>query len=399
MSQRTRDVLTHLAILLIVGCVGVSAVARAAGPPPKATAADEQTYREFEQIVADLPTPDKIQAWEAYLLKYPTSAYVPKVKDTIAVLKGDKRPAPAATPMAQPTKVTSDRDLDFLNDGSSSVASSTPAPTPSVIFVATPTPTPMVAATPRPVPTATPRRVAAGGSNSDSFMDAPPERAPHRDQTRVAWNDPSSSDRPPIYTGPRGPREPRGIGAGRASHTEVAAFGGIAPDETYVRNTLFGVAATQRFGHLWALELEGAAAQNSETSLLRSLRALDAEPEVISKFNFLAGGAIEANLLSAIDGAGRIPGRNDLYVIAGGGVVNTDLEICKQEGTTKCATPLFINGVNFGYATGGVGHRFYIARWMTIRSEVRGRVIFELIDGTMTPRANIQIDVGPSVVF
>ena len=352
---------------------------------------DEQTFREFEQIVADFTTAERIQAWEAFLLKYPSSSFVPQVKRIIAELRGGGRPAPRPTP--DPGTIPGsggDPDLDFLDEPAP--AEPPPRPRRTPMPVATPTPAPpnpfMDAGTgrPRPSTTASASRFdwdnPSGSSSSGSSVD-------NLSRRRTAAVRPPPTRRPP-----------RTGGVGKATHTEVAFIAGFAPDEEYVRNVLFGMTAAQRFGRTWGVSVEAFGASNSETPLLRSLRNIGAEPEVISKYNFLAGATAEANVLSAIDAVtGQIPNRNDVYVRAGGGIVNTDLEICKEEGGQECAAPLFIQGVNFGYATAGIGHRFYFTPWLTFRSEVRGRIVLELIDGKTSPRSNIQINVGPTVVF
>lgn len=352
-------------------------------------AIDEQTFHEFEQIVADFSTAERIQAWEAFIQKYPSSTFVPQVKQVIAELRGEKS-RPAATP-----KPKVDPDLDFLSDAGTPPPRATPPP---VIF-ATPTPAPRPVATPTPVA-------------ANPFMDSGTGRPRNNTAStnNLAWGDGASASPTPSGSGndafpdrrgsgiTRPPR--RAAGIGKATHTEVGFTVGFAPDETYVRNTLVGMTATQRFGRTWGASVEAWGAQNAETPLLGSLRDLGAEPEVISKYNWIAGGTAEANLLSAIDRVtGQIPNRNDLYMRGGGGIVNTDLEICREEGGTQCAAPLFIEGVNFGYLTAGLGHRFYITRWATFRSEVRSRTVFELIDGKYTPRSNIQINFGPTFVF
>jgi hypothetical protein len=403
---------------LVAWAFFASVPTRAAGGPVRVAqaskAADEQTFKEFEGIVADFSVPEKIQAWDAFLQKYPNNSYAPKVREIVAGLKGEKKPAPVATPTAAASTnpVTSDPDLDFLNDG----RAATPTPRPvatarPIVPLPTPTPTPFVAAPrPTPRPTATP----------NAFMDSSvANKDPHGSAgDRVSWNDAGTGSSGPAtgtsgadgFSGsrsngsarpPRIPPRPKNFGReSRNVWTEVAAFGGFAPDETYVRNVLAGGAVTLRFGRTWAIAVEGAGAQHSETPLLRSLRNLDAAPEVISKYNFIAGAVLQANMLSALDPmGGGLDGRNDLYVLGGGGIVDTNLEICKQTGGVKCASPLFINGVNFTYLTAGVGHRFYVTDWLLVRSEIRGRIVFELIDGAMSPRANVQINFGPSVLF
>lgn len=363
-----RRLLRHCARLLS-GCA--FALAFALAPDALAQSADEQNFREFQEIVGDFSTPEKIQAWEAFLQKYPSSSYVPQVRRIVSELKGEV-PATAAS---APARYTDDPDLDFLNDP--------PAPS----MTPTPQPTPEFRAPP-------PRR-------------APPTRTARAGGSRQEWGDAASRDsRPESFTQAGASRAPRPLPAGRRGgvgkygHTEVAVFAGIAPDEAYVRNILVGMSATQRFGRTWGVSVEGYGASSSETPLLGSLRDIDAEPEVLAKYNFMAGAAAEANLLSAIDAVtGQIPGRNDLYVRGGGGVLNADLEICKQEGSQRCAEPLFVSGVNFGYLTAGIGHRFYFTHWFAMRSEVRGRLVLELIDGNVTPRTNIQINLGPSFTF
>lgn len=356
-------------------------------------ALDEQTFREFEQIVADFSTAERIQAWEAFIQKYPTSTFVPQVKQVISELRGEKRPS--GTPRPKPTPGSTDPDLDFLTES----ATPTPRATPQTVIFA-PTPTPRPVATPTPAP-------------ANPFMDTGTGRSRNATASseRLVWNDgggASASPTPSSATSDgfrdrrggitRPPR--RAAGIGKATHTEVGFTAGYAPDETYVRNVLVGMTATQRFGRTWGASVEAWGAQSSETPLLRSLRDLGAEPEVISKYNWIAGATGEANLLSAIDRVtGQIPNRNDLYLRGGGGIVNTDLEICREEGGVQCAAPLFIQGVNFGYVTAGIGHRFYFARWGTFRSEVRSRTVFELIDGKYTPRSNIQVNLGPTFVF
>lgn len=349
--------------------------------PAFAQSADETTFREFEQIVADFSPAEKIQAWEAFLQKYPKNGYVPKVREILSELKGEK---PVVRPAPKPTPFTTDPDLSFLND-----------PTP------TPTPVARPVSTPKPAPTATPRPK----QEPNPFLDGGNSNQGTRTSS-LGWGENASRSKPDEFARPprggntRTPRPPRARGVGKASHTEIALIGAFAPDETYVRHMMGGMSATQRFGRIWGIQIEAYGATSQETPLLRSLRTLDLEPEVISKFNFMAGASVEGNLLSAIDAVtGQIPGRNDLFVRAGGGVVNTDLEICKQEGGQQCADPLFIEGVNFGYFSAGLGHRFYVTRWMTMKTEVRGRLVFELIDGEMTPRGNIQLNLGPTFVF
>lgn len=340
---------------------------------------DEQTFQEFEEIVSDFTTAERIQAWEAFLQKYPSSTAVPRVKQIISELRGGRttRPTPRPTPVSDP-------DLDFLSE---------PEPEPE------PTPRPTPRRVSRPVSTPTP-------APANPFMDAGTGRP--RDTTasnNLIWDGPAASATPSNSSFPdrrggitRPPRRSSGIG--KATHTELALTVGFAPDETYVRNLLVGLTATQRFGRTWGASAEAWGASNSETPLLRSLRNLGAEPEVISKYNWIAGGSAEANVLSAIDRVtGQIPNRNDLYLRAGGGIVNTDLEICREEGGQQCAAPLFIQGVNFGYVSAGIGHRFYAMRWLTFRTEVRSRTVLELIDGKMTPRSNVQVNLGPTFVF
>ncbi|HVO30483.1 MAG TPA: hypothetical protein VMV18_07095, partial [bacterium] len=341
-------------------------------------AQDEAAFKEFEGIVADFSTPEKISAWEAFLQKYPNSSYVPKVKDIIAELKGEKKAAavvPAATPAGTPYN---DPDLDFLNGAATPTPAPVVRPTPHPLPPATPTP--VAAATPRPTPRPTP---------SPSLLDSPDSG---RKTDRFSWNDsgtssgsgsPSSSssdhtersasrDDSSVHSSrsfdPPPPRVPRtrynpNRGIGTPYHFEVSPYVGISPDETYVRNLLYGVAVTEHFGPTWAVSFEGVGATDSETALLKSLRALNAEPEVISKYNWMAGGTVDINLLSAMDPVSNtIEARNDLYLHIGGGDLNTNLEICKQTGGVKCAAPLYINGVNFTWATAGVGHRFYVTK-------------------------------------
>lgn len=364
-------------------------------------AADEATFKEFQQIVADFSTQEKIQAWEAFLQKYPSSTYVPQVRQIITDLKSGghaSAPAPAATP------VTTDPDLDFLNDS--------PSPTPGPI--STPRPTPVARATPPP---------------DTGFLDSPSTNnggsaRPPAHENRVSFNDAGGNGGGSgSWSGsnsngggggsarshrggngftpmpPRG-RDPFSHGIERKYHVEISPYVGISPDETYVRNVLFGVSIAAHLGRTWAFSLEGVGSQDSETPLLRSLRNLDAEPEVISKYNFMAGATVQANMLSAMNPVtNAIEGRNDLYVHLGAGDLNTDLEICKQTNGVKCASPLFINGVNFTWLSAGVGHRFYFTKHLLFRTEVRGRLVLELIDGNTNPRANVQVDLGPSFLF
>lgn len=378
---------------VLVLALGLLVVTTSALPAfAQSPAQDEATFLEFEQIVSDFSTAERIQAWEAFLQKYPSSTYGPKVRDIIAELRGEQRPSRSVVGSG------GDPDLDFL-DG--------PAPTPPPAPRATPRRP--VASTPRPIATPTPQV-------ANPFMDAGTGRA--RTNTASAdgfsWNEPppsGASSSPATSKPPREPaapriprdnRPPRAMhGVGKATHTEVAIVAALAPTEDHVRNVLFGVTATQRFGRTWGLAVEVFGASSSETDTLRRLRTIGAEPQVISRINFLAGATAEANLLSAIDRVtGQIPYRNDLYVRAGGGLVNSDLEICKEQPTgDPCAAPLYIEGVNFAYVAGGAGHRFYATRWLTFRTEVRGRMILELIDGEMTPRPDVQFNLGPTFVF
>lgn len=384
-----------ISVLATAVVVAVFSAAAIAAPPAPSHAADEQSFKEFEQIVADFGPSEKVQAWEAFLQKYPGSSYVPKVREILADLKGEK-PKTAPTPAAI---VSTDPDLDFLNEKPNATPRAVATATPRPVAIATPTPRP-------PAPKPTPAVVASNG-----FLDGGTPTPPPKSD-RFSWNESGNSDRAVervpetrAYEPPRSPR-PRGgngfgdRGIGRANHTEISPFVGISPDETYVRNLLVGVSVSEHFGRTWSFALEGAGSQDSETPLLRSLRNLDAEPEVISKYNYVAGATVGVNLLSAqAPISNAFDGRNDLYIHGGGGVVNTNVEICKQTGGTRCAAPLFVNGVNFTYAAAGVGHRFYFTKHFLFRTEIRGRLIFELIDGKTTPRPNVQIDLGPSFLF
>ncbi len=366
-------------------------------------AQDEQTFREFEQIVADFSPGEQVQAWEAFLQKYPGSSFGPKVREILAELRGER---PAATPapavgLGSSDGVTTDEELDRILGESaapptrtSPAASATPRPGPTPA-VATPL-APRIAPPVRPSPfvSAPDRGTGPTARERLATAEAGSRAAPGGESARG----------PDALGGPsRPPRErppARAAGVGKPTHTEVAGVVGFTPEETYVRHLLAGMTATQRFGRTWGIHVEALGAQHAETDLLVSLREAGTVPQVITSYNVMAGAFVEANLLSAIDRiTGQVAGRNDLYLRGGGGVVNVDLEICKPQGPQPCDAPLYIDGANFGYGVLGLGHRLYVTRWLTLSTEVRGRLIFELIDNETTPRGNVQINVGPTVVF
>jgi hypothetical protein len=308
-------------------------------------------------------------------------------------------PKPASRPAATPAPKVAAAEPSIFDSPVSSPAPQakpTPAPTPDLsIFdppkaraVATPAPTPVpqraVVAAPIPTPTPAPKPAA-----EPSFFDAQP-------QTRVAALSVPAASRPARVR--RAPVESDGESHRSffsSTHTELSLFGAMSPDETLVQNQITGATLTERFGRYWGLSLEGAASQGHETSLLQTLRAANKPPEVISRFKYLAGAAVKLNALSAIDTTGRLSDRNDLFLSAGGGIVNTEVDVCKA----GCTSTLVVPSINFEYATIGVGHRFYLTPWLAIGSEFRERVVFEVIDGAVKPRTNLQINVGPSVTF
>lgn len=401
---------------------------------------DTDTYKQFEETVADLAVPDKIETWEAFLKKYPHSSFAPQVKKMVADLKAGKAPAaaPTAAPVVvavapsstpRPAATPLDPDLSFLYESpapaSTPSRASTPAPkaaaepsifdssssSPSAYQAPKPTPAPTpdlsifdppkarAAATPAPTPVPAPQRAVAVATPTPapkpaaepSFFDAQP-------QTRVAAVSVPAASRPRPVRAVRAPVESEGDSHRSffsSTHTELSLFGAMSPDETLVQNQITGATLTERIGRYWGFSLEGAASQGHETTLLQTLRAANKPPEVISRFKYLAGVAVKLNALSAIDTTGRLSDRNDLFLSAGGGIVNTEVDVCKA----GCTSTLVVPSINFEYATIGVGHRFYLTPWLAIGSEFRERVVFEVIDGAVKPRTNLQINVGPSVTF
>lgn len=180
---------------------------------------------------------------------------------------------------------------------------------------------------------------------------------------------------------------------------EVAPFVGAAPGEPYIRHSMFGAQAGVHVGRYVVLEGEAAAFASTETPLLGSLRDLDATPEILSSHNYMIGGGLAFNLVSSGNELLGTSLRNDFFVRAGGGIVNTDLEICYEDNGVKCAEPFYINGANFVTLNAGLGHRFYVMKWLALRTDVRYRTVLELIDGVTRPRNNFQLNLGASVVF
>ena len=180
---------------------------------------------------------------------------------------------------------------------------------------------------------------------------------------------------------------------------EVAPFVGGAPGEPYIRHSMFGAQAGVHVGRYVVLEAEGAAFNATETPLLGSLRDLDATPEILSSHRYMMGGGVAFNLVSSGNELLGTSLRNDFFVRAGGGIISTDLEICYEDGGVKCAEPVYIDGASFVTLNAGVGHRFYVMKWLAVRTDVRYRTVMELIDGVTRPRNNFQLNLGASVVF
>jgi hypothetical protein len=91
--------------------------------------------------------------------------------------------------------------------------------------------------------------------------------------------------------------------------------------------------------------------------------------------------------------------KHEFFVRAGGGIVNTDLEVCYQDNGAACAEPVTIDGANFWYVDGGLGHRFFLVKWAAIRTDIRYRTVLELIDGVNTPRGAVDLRLGAAFVF
>ena len=159
-----------------------------------------------------------------------------------------------------------------------------------------------------------------------------------------------------------------------------------------MQSSLTGIEVSRRFSDRFAFEVEGAAATSEETDTLRTLRAQGRKPLVISKFNYAAGGGVQFGVLPR-------GGRNDLFVTAGGGLINSDVEVCKKTTEDAPCETLYFKGVNFDYAMAGIGHRFYVTSRVALHTELRGRYVFEKVDGDMNPLGSFQLNIGPSVSF
>lgn len=413
-----------IAALLLAGSLSLLSAPRVAAP----TAQESEQYALFVDSAADLDTAEQIAMWEAFLLKYPRSPYLANARTKIAELKGERpapapAPAPALPPPARkpaPARVASakpaaapadyDPDLAFLyEDGPAAAATPAPAPAPAV---ETPAPAPPAPAAQRrpatpeaqffatPEPPPAPRRAKP---SAHSVWDAPPSET----ASASMWDEPAPAPRKKKKkesrelamsgAGSRAPsvqprRQPRAAAQREWLDTEVAAFHSLSlVEDPYVHNSLTGVEVSRRFGRRLALEVEAAAAQSEETPALRSLRAEGRQPRVITKSNYAAGAGVQLGILAP-------GGRNDLFVLGGGGIVNSDVEACKK-GDAACETSLRFKGVNFSYATAGAGHRFYVTSRIALHTEVRSRFVFELVDGVTTPRSTYQVNVGPSFSF
>lgn len=431
-----------IAALFLAGSLSLLSAPRAAAATPQ----ESEQYALFVDSAADLDKAEQIAMWEAFLLKYPRSPYAANARATIAELKGE-RPAPAPAkalpapaPKPAPAKVASakpaaapadyDPDLAFLYEDAPAKApapkavatpEAAPAPAPEVFTTPEPAPTPVAkpraAATPEPSffapePTPEPRR-APPAAAAASVWDAPAESP---SSSASMWDEPAPSPRqekkrkkaesrelamasanPPRSSAAR-PRPPRPATQGAWLDTEVAVFRSLsyvdasAPGaEQYVQSAFTGVEVSRRLGSRLSLEVEGAAAESVETAELRTLRAQGRQPRVITKFNFAVGGGAQLGVLAP-------GGRNDLFVLGGGGIVNSDVEACKK-GDAQCETSLKFDGVNFTYAMAGVGHRFYATSRIAFHTELRTRIVFEKVDGATNPRNALQLNVGPSFSF
>ena len=394
----------------------------ASGQP---TAQEAEQFSIFYDAAADLDSAGQISTWEAFLKKNPRSPFAAKARENIAELRGERPKAAAPAPKPAPVRMAStkpaaapddyDPDLAFLYEDapsktvSSPVAIATPEPEPA------PTAAPRPVAKPRPAPTpaepsyfgspetevgsaqtsvwdapAPPPSSASGSSWDDAPAPAPRKKTTSRSPDELAMASPKAS-RVGSAT-PRPQRQSRPVARREWRDTELAAFHARSFGEQYVQSSLTGLEVSRRFGDRIALEVEGAAAASEETDTLRTLRAQGRQPVVIAKFNYAAGGGVQFGVLAP-------GGRNDLFVLAGGGVVNSDVEICKKTTEGAPCETLYFKGVNFDYAMAGVGHRFFVTSRIALHTELRGRYIFEKVDGDTNPRGSFVLNVGPSVSF
>lgn len=380
-----------ISALLLTGSLVLGAPGSKSHAAPAPSAAEVEEYSTFEEAAADLDKPAKISTWEAFLERNPSSPFAPKVRTMIAELKGRKAaPKPpqneiASTAPAAAT-VTDDPDLSFLYE--SPARAVPPAATEAV-------------AAPAIFPTPTPEPAPAAAPEEPSIWDAAPAKAPAAPkQKRLAANTNTRAPRMREVARAHGPRTRRAPTPAVSRSMELAVFHGFSPadagsgfgTEAYVTNSLTGVTLSRHITPAIALEVEGAAARPAETTLLQGERAQGRQPAVLTKLNYVAGAGVQLGILSG--------SRNDLFVHGGGGVVDANLEVCKPgPGNVPCEKPLFFEHVNFEYATVGAGHRFYVTSRIALHTELRGRLLFEKIDGVTTPRAAVMLNIGPSVSF
>lgn len=396
------------------------------------TAQEAEQYSIFYDAAADLDSAGQVSTWEAFLKKYPRSPFAAKARENIAELRGERPPAAAPAPKPAPVRIAStkpaaapadyDPDLAFLYEDAPAPAATTNKAVSAPVGIATPEPEP----TPAPRPVAKPRPAPApaepsffGSSESEAvnaqtsaweapappassgspWDDAPapaPAAAPRKKSksrsSEVAMASPSPKSSRVASAAPRPQRQPRPVARGEWRDTEIAAFHARSFGEQYVQSSLTGLEVSRRFGGRFAVEVEGAAAASEETDTLRTLRAQGRQPVVITKFNFAAGGGVQFGVLAP-------GGRNDLFVLAGGGVMNSDVEVCKKTTEGAPCETVYFKGINFDYAMAGVGHRFYVTSRIALHTELRGRYVFEKVDGATNPLGTFQLNIGPSVSF
>lgn len=201
------------------------------------------------------------------------------------------------------------------------------------------------------------------------------------------------------------PRQPRKKGVvladrfGKGGRFEIAPTVALVANDPWTRGLIPEMALTWHMADANALELTfGYGVYFNKNLVNQVYRQTDHPPERIPRPRlFLTGNYAFSPVYGKLSFLGELVVHHDLFVVAGGGAALDEIEVIRSDASgvvensfTTVVSPV----VDFG-----VGERFFLGPRVAIRFDLRPYVFFEIIDGKVSPNADVQIALGTSFLL
>lgn len=180
---------------------------------------------------------------------------------------------------------------------------------------------------------------------------------------------------------------------------EIAAVVGYVSNDPFNRIIVPGVSVAYHYGEHSAIEVHAGYGMYSPKQLLSQVRQKTArDPAVVSRPQFfVTGNYMWTPIYGKLAAFGEVVLHYDLFVLAGGGIVNDEIET--NTTTQNGVVVKTISNKIFPATNAAIGQHIFFSKRTALRVEIRPYVFWEQIDNKWDPNGDVQVLTGFSFLF